>query len=219
MLKLLHHALSVSAILIFAPSAVAFTPSHQKIHVAKISYERSALFYKRHPTEVETGYIQGTGSSYTQSKNKQRDELKKKLAKTAITHYDAEEGGKSMHAEEIMKELEKIKPWDRPVYDERLNARWSFVFTGVPTIGMKLITLLSRISFGFPIVDFRDVYLEVTDEQSMVKAVVAVKVFGVPVELNVRTALAPDESDPDGVMMLESFEELIIGGKLTINCT
>jgi hypothetical protein len=139
-----------------------------------------------------------------------RNEIKKELAKAAITNFDTQ--GKSNYAEDLMKDLEKLRPWERTASRPELNARWSFVFTGVPTIGMRLITLLSRISVGFPVVDFHDVFLEVMDDQSHVRATVSWKVFGIPMELNVHTALEPDPTFESGNVMLETFQSLTLMG-------
>ena len=143
-----------------------------------------------------------------------RDEIKKELVLAAIENYDIEayEAGMTTIAEDIMKKLEPLRPIARSAYDPSLNARWSFVFTGVPTVGMRLIELLSRISAGFPPVDFRDVFLEVYDHGSMVRAIVKVKLFGKDLELNVFTSLRPKEDDPEGTFLIEKFEGLRLAG-------
>mmetsp|Transcript_14111 Transcript_14111/g.29532 ORF Transcript_14111/g.29532 Transcript_14111/m.29532 type:complete len:354 (+) Transcript_14111:37-1098(+) len=86
-------------------------------------------------------------------------------------------------AESLMKKLESLHPLPipHPATHPTLNSHWSFVFTGVPTIGMKLITLLSRIScyLPFEILDFREVGLIVSNDQGKAKAVVEVRVCGV----------------------------------------
>lgn len=77
---------------------------------------------------------------------------------------------------------------------------------------MRLITLLSRISVGVPTIDFQDVFLEVSKQQTQVKAVVAVKFFGVPVELNVYTKLEPHPTDTKGTLGIETFQKLVLAG-------
>jgi len=146
-----------------------------------------------------------------------RTNLKKRLAICSIENFDYDNYNRGEEkagvAEDIMKDLEPIRPWDRPASDPGLNARFSFVFTGVPTIGMKLITLLSRISVGFPVVDFRDVFLEVSEHNTKAKAIVTAKIFGQDMELNVLTDLEVDETCEKGTMMFETFDKITIQGE------
>jgi hypothetical protein len=171
-----------------------------------------------------------------------RQQLKQALAVAAIEDYDMEayyqsrttttststtttsnapavlgttSSATTTEAEDIMKELEAVNPWPNPAHHPLLNARWSFVFTGVPTFGMKLITLLSRISVGFSksVLEFDNVFLEVAHQQSQVKAIVRVEVMGQPVELNVFTKLRlPTTHDPKGTLLIESFDRLVLMG-------
>eukprot|EP00429_Kryptoperidinium_foliaceum_P093328 CAMPEP_0176185160 /NCGR_PEP_ID=MMETSP0121_2-20121125/1207_1 /TAXON_ID=160619 /ORGANISM="Kryptoperidinium foliaceum, Strain CCMP 1326" /LENGTH=373 /DNA_ID=CAMNT_0017523597 /DNA_START=38 /DNA_END=1159 /DNA_ORIENTATION=- len=151
-----------------------------------------------------------------------RQQIKQALAKAAIEDYDMEayqksiiSGSTTTVAEDLMKELETVYPWPKPAQHPLLNARWSFVFTGVPTIGMRLITLLSRVSVGFSktVLEFDNVFLEVSQQQSQVKAIVRVEVLGQPVELNVFTKLRlPTSHDPNGVLLIESFDKLVLMG-------
>ena len=148
---------------------------------------------------------------------RRRNHFKEKLITAAIENYDMyayqQQGMTTTIAEDIMKELEPLRPWDRPAHHNNLNARWSFVFTGVPTIGMKLITLLSRISFfSQDLIDFEDVYLEVSQQQTQVKAVVSFQVLGVPLELNVLTGLEPNYSSRDGTFLRETFQGIHLAG-------
>ena len=174
---------------------------------------KSVLMYKNESRwdqlERSTELVNFEDSALTPTTTR-RNEIKKELAKAAITNFDAQ--GKPNYAEDLMKELETMRPWERTASHPELNARWSFVFTGVPTIGMRLITLLSRISVGFPVVDFHDVFLEVMDEKSHVRATVSWKAFGIPMELNVHTALEPDPTDESGNVMLETFQSLTLMG-------
>ena len=162
-----------------------------------------------------------------------RNRLKKQLAQTAITNFIAEDAQPPRRAcedtaESIMKELEQLNPLPivRPASHYSLNANWSFVFTGVPTIGMKLITLLSRISLALPfeILDFKDVSLRVSDRQTQAKAIVSVRVCGAfDWELQVCTSLRrPKEKDFDGAykdfrgekgtLLLEHFQGIWLNG-------
>lgn len=166
-----------------------------------------------------------------------RCRLKRELARVSITgfHPDAAVSTSSVEqvkeprtAECIMKELEQMNPLPilRPAMHHSLNAHWSFVFTGVPTIGMQLITLLSRITvlLPFEVLDFRDVALCVTDDQSQAKAVVEVKVCGAwEVLLEVCTSLRrPTDEDlenefkdfqgEEGTLLLEHFEGVHLNG-------
>ena len=179
-----------------------------------------------------------------------REELKQALAVAAIEDYDMDAyfqnsannntkaGGvinkksratrTTTTAEDLMRELEQVTPWPKPAQHPLLNARWSFVFTGVPTIGMKLITLLSRISVGLSrkVLEFDNVFLEVSGKQSQVKAIVRVQILGQPVELNVFTKLRrptatadndddtiPHEvDDPKGTLLIETFDKLLLMG-------
>ena len=83
---------------------------------------------------------------------------------------------------------------------------------GVPTIGMKLITLLSRLSSAMRAIEFQNVYLDVYNQQSRVKAVVRFAILGFPMELNVHTALAPRENDDKATHLWETFQSLALNG-------
>ena len=175
----------------------------------------------------------GSSSRTRLSRNQhhRREVLKRQLAAVAIENYQEcqtwarttptdtpEHNPKSKEtAEDIMRQLEQYCPVEKPVHEPRLlNARWSFVFSGVPTIGMKLITLLSRLSTALSIIEFDNVYLDVHDQQSRVKAVVRFAVFGLPMELNVHTALAPNHDDDDdganGTHLWETFQCIALNG-------
>jgi hypothetical protein len=163
-----------------------------------------------------------------------RNSLKKQLARKAITNFISEDEQPrglcedARTAESIMKELEQLNPLPiaRPASHYSLNANWSFVFTGVPTIGMKLITLLSRISIMLPfeILDFKDVSLKVTDRQAKAMAIVSARVCGAfDWELRVCTSLRrPKKKDFDevytefrgeeGTLLLEHFQGIWLNG-------
>jgi hypothetical protein len=145
-----------------------------------------------------------------------RDHLKKELAIAAIEKYDmdAYNAGMATVAEDIMRKLEQVNPLAKPAHCADLNARWSFVFTGVPTVGMRLITLLSRLSVAFSssLLKFDDVFLEVSKHQTEVKAIVATHILGVPVELDVITKLKPNVTDANGTFLVESFNKLVLAG-------
>ncbi len=121
-------------------------------------------------------------------------------------------------AESLMKTLESLHPLPipHPATHPTLNSHWSFVFTGVPTIGMKLITLLSRISsyLPFEILDFREVGLIVTNDQRNAKAVVEVRVCGVwDVVLEVHTSLRrPRENGSDDAYWKEILKKRNVDG-------
>lgn len=161
-----------------------------------------------------------------------RNSLKKQLIRTAITNFISEDtqprGLCDDTAESIMKELEQLHPLPivHPASHYSLNANWSFVFTGVPTIGMRLITLLSRISLTLPfeILDFKDVSLRVTDKQTQAQAIVSVRVCGAfDWELQVCTSLRrPKAKDfegaykefrgEEGTLLLEHFQGIWLNG-------
>lgn len=161
-----------------------------------------------------------------------RNSLKKQLVQTAITNFISEDTQpRELYddtAESIMKELEQLHPLPilHPACHYSLNANWSFVFTGVPTIGMKLITLLSRISLTLPfeILDFKDVSLRVTDRQTKAQAIVCVRVCGAfDWELQVCTSLRrPKAKDFEGAykqfrgekgtLLLEHFQGVWLNG-------
>lgn len=161
-----------------------------------------------------------------------RNNLKKQLVQRAITNFISEDtqprGLCDDTAESIMKELEQLHPLPivHPASHYSLNANWSFVFTGVPTIGMKLITLLSRISLALPfeILDFKDVSLRVTDRQTKAQAIVSVRVCGAfDWELQVCTSLRrPKAQDfegaykefrgEEGTLLLEHFQGVWLNG-------
>lgn len=176
--------------------------------------------------------LDGTSYQIQEERKRKRQELKEALSIAAIEEYDmdAYNAGMTTIAEEYMKCLEEICPWPTPAYHPQLNARWSFVFTGVPTIGMKLITLLSRISVGIPMLEFDNVFLEVSKNQSQVKAIVKVQLWGNPIELNVYTLLSPPhhnnnnntnargdnihdiEDNDHGTLLIETFDKLVFMG-------
>ena len=174
-----------------------------------------------------------------------RDRLKRELARVSLTNYapptdgdgaDHDHGSSSAvtataarTAEDIMKELEQLSPLPilQPATHHSLNADWSFVFTGVPTLGMQLITILSRMSVVFPfeLLDFRDVLLCVTEDQTKAKAVVSCELCGLwEFVLEVCTSLRrPTEEDlkgeyekfveEDGTLLLEHFQGIWLNGK------
>lgn len=204
---------------------------------------------ERQIRELEAVSVAASTTSSIESK---RADLKRELARAAITgfHPDAAPSSSSSTmttqststsnqnqlvddeplrtAEVIMKELEQMNPLPilRPASHHSLNAHWSFVFTGVPTAGMRLITLLSRISgmFPFELLDFRDVALCVTDEQQKAKAVVEVTVCGAwELVLEVCTSLRRPTSEDleneyadfrgeEGTLLLEHFQGVELNG-------
>ena len=141
-------------------------------------------------------------------------------------------------AEELMKQLEVCNPTEFPAYHSSLNAQWSFVFTGVPTIGMRLITLLSRLSTLLPQpIKFHDVYLQVAtkqrNSQQTVTAHVEACVLGQPFQLEVHTKLQKQRQqnqleagegegggerhrstidDDDGTILSETFDKVVLNG-------
>ena len=76
---------------------------------------------------------------------------------------------------------------------------------------MKLITLLSRLSSSLRPIEFENVYIDVYDQHSKVKAVVRFKILGLPMELNVHTALEPAPYGED-THMVETFQSLVLNG-------
>ena len=152
-------------------------------------------------------------------RQRRRELLKHQLAAAAIENYQElqpslatnhrRKRSDSLTAEDIMRQLEDYCPVTCPVHEPTLlNARWSFCFTGVPTIGMKLITLLSRLSSALRPIEFHNVYLDVYDQQSRVKAVVRFAILGYPMELNVHTILAPR----DATHLNETFQSVVLNG-------
>mmetsp|Transcript_15268 Transcript_15268/g.25152 ORF Transcript_15268/g.25152 Transcript_15268/m.25152 type:complete len:368 (-) Transcript_15268:2995-4098(-) len=175
-------------------------------------------------TFMDTATVTSIPNESTILLEEKRNRLKKQLAQTAITNFISEdlqprEGVCEDTAESIMKKLEQLNPLPvaRPASHYSLNANWSFVFTGVPTIGMKLITLLSKISITLPfeILDFKDVSLRVSDRQTKAKAIVSVKVCGAfDWELQVCTSLRrPKQFRGDkGTLLLEHFQGIWLNG-------
>lgn len=174
-----------------------------------------------------------------------RSRLKRELAHAAITGFVPDDNSNNEDtivvveqpqsririAEDIMKDLESSTPLPvlRPATHHSLNGEWSFVFTGVPTLGMRLITLLSRISVflgGEKMLDFRNVALFVEDEQTKAKALVEVEVCGGAMDLvlEVCTSLRrPTEEElndgeykefreEDGTLLLEHFQGIHLNG-------
>lgn len=190
------------------------------------------------PTSAYTSRVDNDASieeQQQQPSNVRRTKLKRELAHAAITgfHPDVERSisssvGQQRTAEDIMKELEQSSPLPilQPATHHSLNANWSFVFTGVPTIGMRLITLLSRISvlFPFEILDFRNVALLVEEDQRKAKALVEVQVCGgLDLVLEVCTSLRrPSDDDlkgeykefsaEEGTLLLEHFQGIKLNG-------
>lgn len=169
--------------------------------------------------------------------------LKQRLTSVAL-EYDPERATQEgiVTAEDLMKELENgLCPYDRPVEQaaDLLHARWSFVFTGVPTIGMKLITLLSRLASHVRLIEFGTVFLQVVNNnkqkqvimdetssttnngekkgahtESRVDAIVQFRVATVPMELVVQTLLEPNTTFPfnDGTHLIETFKGVLLNG-------
>ena len=212
-----------------------FEQQHIRSLSLSMSSSTTALFYRNETSSVGAS---ATPSSHTTSwihhhHHHHRERLKRKLAVAAIEDYDMEQyqSGMTTVAEDLMKQLEPFQPWPRPAHHSQLNARWSFVFTGVPTIGMKLITLLSRICClvdgsqdekNTSLLEFDNVFLEVSQQQSQVKAIVRVHLLGQPLELNVYTNLrpatpeeverVPTSAEGASTLLIESFDRLELQG-------
>jgi len=69
---------------------------------------------------------------------KRRDGLKRGLVKAAVTNLDIGSNEEKAYAtaEEIMEEFEPLRPKARPSSDGSMNAKWAFVFTVKPSVGM-----------------------------------------------------------------------------------
>jgi hypothetical protein len=79
-------------------------------------------------TTSQLFYLQNNGT-LTQVESEtalRRNQLKKELTIAAIEKYDmkAYNAGMSTIAEDIMKQLEKVNPWENPSHHLELNARW-----------------------------------------------------------------------------------------------
>ena len=206
------------------------------------SSSSTSLFFRNETTSSTASALTETTipfklpSPFFFTKEQRRQKLKTQLAVAAIEEYDMEafnaNGASSDSssndrptAEDLMRELEQVRPWKNPARSDQLNARWSFVFTGVPTIGMRLITLLSRIAVACSssLLQFDKVYLEVSHQQSQVKAIVSVHVWNQPdpLELHVYTRLEPnitadsstaEESSSSGTVLIETFDRVELLG-------
>mmetsp|Transcript_56900 Transcript_56900/g.84678 ORF Transcript_56900/g.84678 Transcript_56900/m.84678 type:complete len:232 (+) Transcript_56900:581-1276(+) len=146
---------------------------------------------------------------------KRRDGLKRSLVKAAVTNLDIGSNEEKAYAtaEEIMEEFEPLRPKARPSSDGSMNAKWAFVFTGKPSVGMKLLSTLSSLSKMLTfLIDFEDTFLEIGDEQSTVRVVIAMKLLGIPVELVMLSKLLPDRECKHGTMMSEKMEGISFAG-------
>mmetsp|Transcript_6032 Transcript_6032/g.9148 ORF Transcript_6032/g.9148 Transcript_6032/m.9148 type:complete len:550 (-) Transcript_6032:363-2012(-) len=119
---------------------------------------------------------------------------------------------------ELMKDLESIQhPFHiKPAYNSMLNGQWDFVHAGPPTIATAIMEFLTETSqlFGpLSLFKFRETYLEVGQEQSVIRVVVGGNVLKRDVDLIIQTKLTPDERVvKNGTRMMERFDSVQLGG-------
>lgn len=134
-----------------------------------------------------------------------RVELKQKLEEAAILQFSHD--GPEHYCEDIMAELEQLRPIARPAYHCSVNGDWCMVKAGTSTIDMALIEILSKVSQIVPFLDFEDVYITLSDNASLVTCNIFLKLFGVlPVKVNAFTSMKNDDDHPEGIRMFELFE-------------
>ena len=109
--------------------------------IIKIETSTTTLFYRN---ETQQQQLDGVINHHHHplSLDERREQLKQDLAIAAIEKYDMEAFSSSTtttEAEEIMKQLEPLCPFPQPAHHADLNARWSFVFTGVSFVVCYLI--------------------------------------------------------------------------------
>eukprot|EP00957_Ditylum_brightwellii_P051890 3935794-Ditylum_brightwellii.AAC.1 len=116
----------------------------------------------------------------------------------------------------LIESLEKLRPpSQKTAFDKALNGRWEFSFTGAPSLATTVVLLLSQSPvFLKPVLDFRNMYIEICGDQSVIKAVVPGYVLGRKADLVVQTRLSLDLSDNEGISMVEQFESIKLGGTL-----
>lgn len=146
-----------------------------------------------------------------------RVDLKKRLEKSTLLGLsgaaeDAEDNAKD--GEDIMRELETIRPVARPAFHCSMNGDWCMVKAGVNTLDMTLITVLSTVSRLLPsLVDFEDCYITLSDSATLVTCNIFLKLFGaVPFRMNAYTALETEQDHPEGTLMYESFQGASVMG-------
>ena len=117
----------------------------------------------------------------------------------------------------LMEELESLRPRSsKPAYDASLNSRWDFVLSK-SDLGTDLLKEL-KAGEGFSplqlIYAVRDVYMEISEEQSIVKIVLKSKILGQNVDVVLLTSLLPTayDDETDGTLFVERFEGVTVGG-------
>mmetsp|Transcript_106776 Transcript_106776/g.298892 ORF Transcript_106776/g.298892 Transcript_106776/m.298892 type:complete len:463 (+) Transcript_106776:69-1457(+) len=147
-----------------------------------------------------------------------RVELKKKLQLACIqSHYNDKDTTSSTpcnYCEDLMEELEQLKPIARPAYHPSMNGDWCMVQAGASTLDMALITILSTLSRAFKFaVDFTDFRLTLKDDASMVEGSLFLELFGsVPFRVDTFTEMTKDHEVQEGTLMYEKFKGFSISG-------
>ena len=149
-----------------------------------------------------------------------RVELKKKLQQGVLqAFFNTKSDVPCNFCEDIMGELEQIKPISRPAYHPTMNGDWCMVRAGANTLDMTLITILSTLSKAFNwAVDFTDFRLTLKDDASMVEGSVFLTLFGsIPFRVDTFTAMTKDDSIKEGTLMYERFKGFkILGIELSL---
>ena len=141
-----------------------------------------------------------------------RGEIKKKLEEAAIKSFSEELPER--YCENLMEELEEMRPIARPAFHPSMNGDWCMVRAEVNTMDMTLIQTLSIISRLFPfLVDFTDCYIGLSNGATLVTCYIFLKLFGtIPFKMNAYTKMELDDSHPEGTLMYESFQGASIMG-------
>jgi len=116
----------------------------------------------------------------------------------------------------LMEELESLRARStKPAYDASLNSRWDFVLSK-SDLGTDLLKKLkpeegfSPLQLAYAV---RDVYMEISEEQSQVKIVLKSKILGRNIDVALSTSLLPMayDDETDGTLFVERFEGVKVG--------
>jgi len=144
-----------------------------------------------------------------------RVELKKRLQHAAIqSHYHVDPHAPCENCEQLMTELEQLRPITRTAYHPSMNGDWCMVRASANTLDMTLITIVSALSRFFNwAVDFTDFHLTLKNNATMVQGSIHLNLFGdIPFRVDTFTNMVKDDDIHDGTLMYEHFKGFKVSG-------
>jgi uncharacterized protein YbjT (DUF2867 family) len=124
-------------------------------------------------------------------------------------------GGDAANLQKAFEILEKIENCNdaKPATDLILNGRWDFVFDVEADMGTGVVKdFMEGNSPAKAVFDMKDLYMEIGYNNRQVKIFVKTAVLGIPVNLELTTAILPEASDPSGTTFLETFQGIKLMG-------